>query len=227
MTDTALPELFWISGSPPSWRVMLGLVLKDIPFTSRRLDHGKGENRAPAYLAINPKGQVPALRHGTLALRESIAILAWLDRAWPTRPLFGTTAAEAAEIWPRVMAFEADLRPAATTIATTLLRNRSSERHDALAAATARYLDELDDIEHCLDEQSWLGPDGPSAADCWLFPTLGWISRALARTRDRVPAELAAHLADRPALRGWHSRFAALPGVAGTYPPHWADTPAT
>ena len=223
--ENTSPELFWISGSPPSWRVMLGLVLKGIPFTSRRLDHGKGENRTPAYLAINPTGQVPALRHGELILRESIAILAWLDRAWPAHPLFGATTDEAAAIWPRVMAFEADLRPAATTIATTLLRNRSAKQRDTLAIAIVRYLDELDDVERRLAERRWLGPDGPSAADCWLYPTLGWIGRALERTRDTAPPALVAHLADRPALRGWRTRFGALPGVTNTHPPHWAEAP--
>jgi glutathione S-transferase len=73
------PTLYWISGSPPAWRVMLAMVLKDIAFTSRRLDHAKGENRTAEYLALNPKGQVPTVTFGETVVRESIAILAWLE----------------------------------------------------------------------------------------------------------------------------------------------------
>jgi glutathione S-transferase len=42
-----------------------------------------GDNRKPEYLAVNPKGRVPALatEHGVLT--ENVAILAWIARAWP------------------------------------------------------------------------------------------------------------------------------------------------
>lgn len=226
MSANPTPELYWISGSPPSWRVMLGLMLKGIPFVSRRLDHGAGENRTDAYLAINPKGQVPTLVHGTLNLRESIAILAYLDRAWPERPLFGETAALAAAIWQDVMVFEADLRPAATVIASTLLRNSARDRAEELAAAIGAFLQALDDIAVRLDSAEFLGPGGPSASDCWLFPTLAWIDRALAVTKETPPDALRNHTADRPALARWRGRFEALRGVPDTFPPHWAETPA-
>lgn len=46
-------------------------------------DTRTGEQRKPEYLAINPKGRVPALvtEHGVLT--ENVAILAWIARAWP------------------------------------------------------------------------------------------------------------------------------------------------
>lgn len=227
MPAPRVPTLYWISGSTPSWRVMLGLTLKSVPFVSRRLDHGAGENRSDDYLAINPKGQAPTLVHGPIIVRESIAILAYLDRAWPERPILGASAFEAAVIWQALMVFEADLRPRTAVIAPTLLHNRSAVRADALSEAVAGYLTALDAIESQLAEADYVGPDGPSAADCWLYPTLGWIDRAVALTADPTDAALREHVIDRPALARWRARFGALPGVAETYPPHWADAPAT
>ena len=53
-----------------------------------RVDLGKGEHKAPGYLAINPNGKVPALSDGNLRLWESNSIMAYLARAagsdlWP------------------------------------------------------------------------------------------------------------------------------------------------
>jgi glutathione S-transferase len=53
-----------------------------------RVDLTKGEHKAPAFLAINPNGKVPALEDGEVRLWESMAIMCYLaDRAgsslWP------------------------------------------------------------------------------------------------------------------------------------------------
>lgn len=53
-----------------------------------RTDLGKGEHKAPGYLAINPNGKVPALVDGDNRLWEANAIMAYLARAagpdlWP------------------------------------------------------------------------------------------------------------------------------------------------
>jgi glutathione S-transferase len=59
-----------------------------MPVEHVRVDLGKGENRTPDYLAINPNGKVPALVDGDLKLWEANAIMAHLARAadsdaWP------------------------------------------------------------------------------------------------------------------------------------------------
>ncbi len=43
----------------------------------------KGENRAPAYLAVNPMGKVPALRHGDAVVTEAAAICCHLADEFP------------------------------------------------------------------------------------------------------------------------------------------------
>src|SRR3954469_1082346 len=46
------------------------------------LDRKKGENRAPAYLAINPTGKVPGLVDGGQALFESVAMIVHLGESY-------------------------------------------------------------------------------------------------------------------------------------------------
>jgi len=47
----------------------------------------KGENREPAYLAINPMGKVPAIRHGDTVITEAAAICTYLADAFPAARL--------------------------------------------------------------------------------------------------------------------------------------------
>jgi glutathione S-transferase len=48
-----------------------------------RIDFSRGEQRQPAYLAINPKGRVPALVTGQGVLTETPAILAFVAQTFP------------------------------------------------------------------------------------------------------------------------------------------------
>ena len=215
------PDLYWISGSPPSWRVMLALTLKRVPYASHRLDAGKGENQAPAYLRINPTGQVPTLVHGTVTVRESVAILAHLDSAFPQRPIFGSTPAEAAVIWQAIMVFENRLAPAANTVARSLFRGTTDEDEGGFVSAVENHLEGLDEIEASLSSRDFLTGPAPSTVDIWLFPLLGWIDRAVKITADPVPNRLSRWSGARPELAAWRGRFAQWPGVAATRPPHW------
>ncbi len=56
-------------------------------YEGHRLSLKDGDQRQPAYLAVNPKGRVPALvtEHGVLT--ETPAILAYVARCYPHSPL--------------------------------------------------------------------------------------------------------------------------------------------
>ena len=53
-----------------------------MPYRAEILDYGT-TMKAPAYLAINPMGKVPALRHGEAIVTETAAICAYLADAFP------------------------------------------------------------------------------------------------------------------------------------------------
>jgi glutathione S-transferase len=46
-----------------------------LPFETVRVDRGRGDHRAPAYLALNPQGLIPVLEDGEVVLFETGAIL--------------------------------------------------------------------------------------------------------------------------------------------------------
>ena len=52
------------------------------PYRSEVLEYG-GTMKAPAYLAINPMGKVPAIKHGDTVVTECAAICAYLADAFP------------------------------------------------------------------------------------------------------------------------------------------------
>ena len=90
--------------APNPRRVRIFAAEKGIALPTQRVSIVAGEHKAPDYLAVNPRGQTPALQldDGSV-LTESVAICRYLEALHPEPPLFGTTPAEigAIEMWIR------------------------------------------------------------------------------------------------------------------------------
>jgi glutathione S-transferase len=73
----------------PSRSSIVRWMLEEIgePYEIQLLSLSKGENRAPDYLAVNPMGKVPALRHGDAVITEAAAICAYLADEFPRAKL--------------------------------------------------------------------------------------------------------------------------------------------
>jgi glutathione S-transferase len=69
----------------PSRSSIVHWMLEEIgqPYDLHLLSLKKEDNRAPAYLAVNPMGKVPALKHGDVVVTESAAICLYLADAFP------------------------------------------------------------------------------------------------------------------------------------------------
>jgi glutathione S-transferase len=67
-------------------------------FTTHMVKLHKGEQNSPEYLAVNPYGQVPALKVDGRPLTQIVAICDWLDRSFPQAGLLP------AEPWERAQA---------------------------------------------------------------------------------------------------------------------------
>jgi glutathione S-transferase len=84
-------KLYGIPPSPNTWKVRAVASHLGLPLDLQVIDVGKGDNRTPAYLALNPTGRTPTLVDGSTVLWESNAILQYLgDRKsntlWPNDP---------------------------------------------------------------------------------------------------------------------------------------------
>src|SRR5678810_1281532 len=73
----------------PSRSSIVRWMLEELgePYDVHLLSLKNGENRAPAYLAINPMGKVPALRHGDTVITEVAAICTYLADEFPAAKL--------------------------------------------------------------------------------------------------------------------------------------------
>ena len=81
-------KLYGIPPSPNTWKVRAIAAHLGLPLDLQVVDVGKGEQRTPAYLALNPTGRTPTLVDGGVVLWESTAIMQYLaDRKpntlWP------------------------------------------------------------------------------------------------------------------------------------------------
>jgi glutathione S-transferase len=69
----------------PSRSMVTRWMLEEVgePYDVHMLNLANGDNRAASYLAINPMGKVPALRHGDVVITENAAICCYLADAFP------------------------------------------------------------------------------------------------------------------------------------------------
>jgi glutathione S-transferase len=69
----------------PSRSAVARWMLEEVgePYDIHFLSLQNGDNRKPEYLAINPMGKVPALKHGDVVITESAAICTYLADAFP------------------------------------------------------------------------------------------------------------------------------------------------
>ena len=83
--------------APNPRRVRIFLAEKGIEVPTETVDLMAGENRKPAYLAVNPAGTVPCLEldDGT-RIAESVAICRYFEALRPDPPLMGVDARDQA-----------------------------------------------------------------------------------------------------------------------------------
>ena len=216
--------LYWGSGSPFSWRVLLALEHKRLPYESRLLQFGKQEHQSPPMLKLNPRGRLPVLTDGDYVVFESLAVLYYLDARYPERPIFGAGPEEAGVIMRVICEFQADAEPAAQRIVDAVFAGRAAPGDPATTDAMHTVAREARTLEARLSKERWIVGEHYSAADMVVFPWLKLLLRALGRAE---AAELGARFLplerNYPALARWIERIEALPNYAKTYPPHWRD----
>jgi len=69
----------------PSRSVIVRWMLEEVgePYDVHLLNLAKGDSHTADYLAVNPMGKVPALRHGDVVVTEVAAICTYLADAFP------------------------------------------------------------------------------------------------------------------------------------------------
>jgi maleylpyruvate isomerase len=98
--------------SSASYRVRIALNLKGLDADHLSHHLRKGEQRDPAFLAINPQGLVPALQDDAgRILTQSLAIIEWLEETHPAPPLLPTDPLRRAHVRAFAQAIACDIHP--------------------------------------------------------------------------------------------------------------------
>ena len=193
--------------APNPRRVRIFAAEKGIALPTRDLSIPAREHKAAEFLALNPRGQTPALQldDGTV-IAESVAICRYLELLHPAPPLFGTSAVEQAtvEMWCRRV--EMVLMPPVgavwvhTHAFTAALPGRNAEWGEA---NRPRVFDAMRYFDGALAGREFLAGPDYTIADILLLCALdfaGFVGMAM-------PAELSD-------LAAWHARVSARPSAA-------------
>jgi glutathione S-transferase len=215
-------DVYWGSGSPFSWRVLLALEHKRLEYTSHQLHFDKQEHKSPQMLSMNPRGKLPVLKDGEYVVFESLAVLYYLDLKYPEPPIFGRTPEEAGVIMRVACEYQSYAEPHLLRIARAVFEGRIEGHEEELHEAMHMAASEARTIERRLSMGDWVVGDAYSAVDMVIFPGIQLLLRALGRPEAH---ELALRFlpvdVNYPALGRWLKRVEALPGYDRTFPPHW------
>ncbi|XP_028819233.1 glutathione S-transferase A-like isoform X1 [Denticeps clupeoides] len=210
--------LFWGSGSPPCWRAMIALEEKGLQgYKNKLLSFEKGEHKQPEVLEVNPRGQLPAFRHGEKKVNESLAICMYLESQFKSRgtQLIPDKAADQALVYQR--AFEGlvlqqklvDLLMYARHVPEEERQETTMKRNMEAASAEAQLW------EGHVQEGSCLAGKDFTMADVVVYPVVALMFR-LGLSTEKYPklSQYNDFLKDRPSIKA-------------TYPPHWLESPPT
>ena len=161
-------EVYWGSGSPYSWRVLLALEHKGLAYTSHLLQFSRQEHKSPQILGLNFRGRVPILKDGDYVVFESLAVLYYLDLKYPQPPIFGQSPEEAGVIMRVICEYQAYVEEHLMKIVRAVFDGEAQEHIDALADSMHVVAREARSIEARLSRSAWVVGERFSAADIML-----------------------------------------------------------
>ena len=169
------------------------------------LDMKTGEQREPAYLAVNPMGKVPAVRHGDALVTEQPAVFIYLADLYPEAGLAPPIGDPLRGPYLRWMVFYgSSFEPA--------LIDKMMKR-DPAAASTSPYGDYQTMLTALTDQLArgpWMLGERFSAADVLWGTALGWTTMFKLVPELPVIVDYIARVNARPAMARARARDAAL-----------------
>jgi glutathione S-transferase len=211
-------RFYYLSGSPFAWRVWLALEHKRIGYEMVLLSADAGDLKQAGYLAINPRGKVPAIMDEGYSLYESSAICEYMEERFAdSGPL----------LWPRdlrdrtngrriVAEVDAYVYPPLRRLMEELLFRGNGEPDEAIISSSCEVLaDNFRLIARSLTGGFFLGQQ-PSLADFTLYPMIAVLGRLDLHRPQRDFRGLMPE-----SLKLWAERIEALPYFQKTIPPHW------
>lgn len=104
-------ELYTFFRSSTSYRVRIALAVKGLDWQAHYVSLPRMEHRAPDYMHLNPQGLVPTLVEAGRVVQQSLAILEYLDEAYPEPPFLPGDAFDRAYIRGLSQIIGCDIHP--------------------------------------------------------------------------------------------------------------------
>jgi maleylacetoacetate isomerase len=120
--------------SSTSYRLRIALNLKALDYEIVPVNIVKGEQRAPEFLSHNPFAGVPLLQADARDRAQSLAILEWLDEAYPDRPLLPRDTEDRFTARELAYAIATDIHAINNLSALQYLKNEMGQQQDAIDA---------------------------------------------------------------------------------------------
>lgn len=160
---------FWTN--PMSRGQIAHWMLEEVgqPYRTNWLDWGPTGNKSPDYLAINPMGKVPAIRHDGVVVTEAAAICLYLADAFPEaklRPPVG----KAGDYYRYVLFAAGPIEQAVTARA---LGWQVPDGRDSMAGFGS-FDAAVGALERMLEDRAYVCGDAFTAADVYVGSTVDW-----------------------------------------------------
>jgi glutathione S-transferase len=196
-------ELFVFPPSPRAFKVLAVANHLALPYVTHLVDLGKGAQRGPDFVALNPNMRMPALRDGDYVLWESNAILQYLALRCPDSGLLPLDERRRLDVtrwqfwdlahWDAAGAiymFENVVKP---------MFRKSEPDPAALERGAEGFHRSAKVLDAQLAGRRWITGDALTVADFSIGALLNHTAAA------RLPVE------EYPAIRRWYAGLAALP----------------
>jgi maleylacetoacetate isomerase len=167
---------YWRSSA--AYRVRIALNLKGMEYAIQpvHLVRDGGEQHTAEYRALNPQQLVPVLLDGERVIRQSLAIIEYLDEVYPdTTPLRPRDLRERARVRALALSIACDIHPLGNLRVLQYLENEL-DISDKQKTAWSRHWIKVgfDALEASLAQSPEVGRfcsgDDPTVADCCLVP---------------------------------------------------------
>ncbi len=170
MTSLVLHDYF---RSSASYRVRIALNLKGLAYERVEISLIAGEQKSDSYLAQNAQGFVPLLVADGQTIIQSLAIIDWLDRAFPEPRLIPDDAMPRAVALAQAQVVACDIHPLNNLRVLKYLKRDLGLNEQTKDRWYRHWIIEgFDALEAMAGDGRYLGGETPGIADCCLVPQM-------------------------------------------------------